>query len=67
MGCFLDVYLVRPENSLVSCNTVLGIGNHCGALLEDEWSEMYSASQSGKIGAGVSENRRSRFAKFPPG
>jgi len=45
MGCLLDVYLVRPENSLVSRSTVQGIGDHCGVLLEVERSEICSASE----------------------
>jgi hypothetical protein len=30
----LDVYLVRPENSLVSYSIVQGISNNCGLLLK---------------------------------
>jgi hypothetical protein len=33
----LDVYLVRPESALISCDTVQGISDHCGVLLEIEW------------------------------
>jgi hypothetical protein len=33
----LDIYLLRPESSLISCNTVLGISDHNGVLLEVEW------------------------------
>jgi len=35
----LDVYLVRPESSLISCDTVQGISDHCGVLLDVEWAE----------------------------
>lgn len=35
----LDVYLVWPENSLIFCNIVQGISDHCGVLLEVEWGE----------------------------
>ena len=33
----LDIYLLRPERSLVSCNILPGISNHNGVLLEVEW------------------------------
>jgi len=35
----LDVYLVRPESTLISCGTVQGISDHCGVLLDVEWVE----------------------------
>jgi hypothetical protein len=35
----LDVYLVRPESSLLSRDTVQGISDHCGVLLDVERSE----------------------------
>ena len=34
----LDVYLIRPDNTLISCSTGQGISDHCGVLLEVEWS-----------------------------
>jgi hypothetical protein len=33
----LDVYLDRPEESLISCNIVPGISDHCAVLLEVDW------------------------------
>jgi hypothetical protein len=33
----LDVYLVRPESELISCDTIQGISDHCGVLLEMKW------------------------------
>jgi hypothetical protein len=41
----LDVYLVRPENSLVSCSIVYGTSDQCGVLLEVEWGEICHAQQ----------------------
>jgi hypothetical protein len=35
----MDVYLVPPESELLSCNTVQGISDHCGVLLEMKWEE----------------------------
>jgi len=35
----LDVYLVRPDSTLTSCDTVQGISDHCGVLLEVDWVE----------------------------
>jgi hypothetical protein len=35
----LDIYLLRPESSLISCNIVPGISDHNGFLLEVEWYE----------------------------
>jgi hypothetical protein len=39
--CYLD----GPENSLVSSSIVQGIRNHCGVLLEVEWSEICHGQQ----------------------
>jgi len=36
----LDIYLLRPESSLISCNILLGISDHNGVLLEVEWDEI---------------------------
>jgi len=33
----LEIYLLRPECSLVSCNILHGISDHNGVLLEVEW------------------------------
>ena len=35
----LDVYLVRPDSTLISCDKVQGISDHCGVLLEVGWVE----------------------------
>jgi hypothetical protein len=35
----LDIYLLRPDNTLNSCNIVPGISDHSGVLLEVEWDE----------------------------
>jgi hypothetical protein len=39
----LDVYFVRPENSLVSCSIVHGISDQCWVLLEVRWDEICHA------------------------
>jgi len=36
----LDMYLLRPEISLISCNIFPGISDHDGVLLEVEWDEI---------------------------
>ena len=36
----LDIYLLRPESSLISCNILPGISDHNGVLLEVEWDEI---------------------------
>ena len=36
----LDIYLFRPECSLISCNILPGISDHNGVLLEVEWDEI---------------------------
>ena len=33
----LDIHLVRPEGELITCETVQGIRDHCGVLLDVEW------------------------------
>jgi len=35
----LDIYLVRPESTHVSCGTVQGMSDHCGVLLDVDWVE----------------------------
>jgi hypothetical protein len=35
----LDIYLLRPECSLISYNILRGISNHNGVLLEVEWNK----------------------------
>ena len=34
-----DIYLLRPESSLIACNILPGISDHNGGLLEAEWDE----------------------------
>ena len=36
----MDIYLLRPEYSLVSCSILPGISDHNGALLEVELDEI---------------------------
>jgi len=36
----LDIYLLTPESSLISCNILPGISDHNGVLLEVEWDEI---------------------------
>jgi len=45
----LDVYLVRPESSLISCGTVHGISDHSGVLLDVEWVEKGFVTQEKRI------------------
>jgi hypothetical protein len=33
----LDIYLLRPDNLLISCNIIPEIRDHSGVLLEVEW------------------------------
>jgi hypothetical protein len=33
----LDIYLIKPESLLISCNVLSGISDHNGVLLEVEW------------------------------
>ena len=35
----LDIYLLRPGSSLISCNILPEISDHNGVLLEGEWDE----------------------------
>jgi hypothetical protein len=44
-----DVYLVRPESALISCDTVQGISDHCGVLLEIEWVEKGLVTQEKRL------------------
>jgi hypothetical protein len=37
----LDIFLLRPEGWLISCNILPGISDHTGVLLEVEWDEIF--------------------------
>ena len=37
----MDIYLLRPESSLISSNILPGISDHNGVLLEVEWDSIY--------------------------
>jgi hypothetical protein len=41
----LDIYPLRPESLLISCNILLGISDHNGVLLEVEWDEIFRSQQ----------------------
>jgi hypothetical protein len=45
----LDVYLVGPESAHISCDTVQGISDHCGVLLEVEWMENGCVTQGKRL------------------
>ena len=36
----MDIYLLKPESSLISCNVLPGISDHDGVLMEVEWDEI---------------------------
>ena len=36
----MDIYLLRPEDSFISCNIAPGISDHDGVSLEVEWDEI---------------------------
>ena len=36
----MDIYLLRPESSVMSCNILSGISDYNGVLLEVEWDEI---------------------------
>jgi len=45
----MDVYLVQPTDSLVSCSIVQGVSNHSGALLVIDWSKTCRSPQMEKF------------------
>jgi hypothetical protein len=45
----LDIYLIKPESSLISCNILSGISYHNGVLLEVEWDEICREPQVERI------------------
>ena len=45
----LDVYFVRHESALISCDKVQGIGDHCGVLLDVEWAEKCFVTQEKRL------------------
>jgi hypothetical protein len=45
----LDIYLIKPESSLISCNILSGISDHKGVLLEVEWDEICCEPQVERI------------------
>ena len=45
----LDIYLLRPESLLISCNVLPGISNHNGVLLLVEWNEIWREPEVERI------------------
>ena len=45
----MDICLLRPESSLISCNILPGISDHNGVLLEVEWDEICLESKVERI------------------
>jgi hypothetical protein len=45
----LDIYLLRPESSFISCCVVPGISGHNGVLLEIDWDENKHGAQVERI------------------
>jgi len=45
----LDICLVRPESTHVSCSTVQGISDHCGMLLHMDWVENGFVAQEKRL------------------
>jgi hypothetical protein len=45
----LDIYLIKPKSSLISCNILSGISNHNGVLLEVEWDVICREPQVERI------------------
>ena len=39
-NALLDIYLLKPASSLISCNILPGISDHNGVLLEAEWDDI---------------------------
>ena len=45
----LDIHVVRPEGELISCETVQGVSDHCGVLLEVEWGSHCCETQEKRL------------------
>jgi hypothetical protein len=45
----LDIYLLRPESSIIACNILPRISDHNGVLLEVEWGENSRGPQVERI------------------
>jgi hypothetical protein len=45
----LDVYLVRAESALITCDAVQGISDNCGVLLDVEWAEKGFVTQGKRL------------------
>ena len=45
----LDIYLVRLEGELITCETVQGISDHYGVLLDVEWGGLYRETQEKRL------------------
>ena len=45
----MDIYLLRPQSSLISCNILPGISDHDGVLLGVEWDENCRETKVEKI------------------
>ena len=45
----LDIFFLRPESSLISCNILPRISDHNGILMEVEWDEIRREPEVQKI------------------
>jgi hypothetical protein len=62
----LDIYLLRSQSTLISCNILPEIRDHNGVLLEVEWDEIF-LEQKLKNCLIVPQNRCFRLASLPWG
>jgi hypothetical protein len=63
----LDIYLLRPECSLISCNILPGISDHNGVLLEAEWDKICREPNVVRIVPEYHKKRCFRLASIPSG
>jgi hypothetical protein len=48
-NALLGIYILRPDNSLSSCNIVSGTSDHSSVLLEVEWDEIFRQPKMKRI------------------
>jgi hypothetical protein len=61
----MDVYPVRPEVSLIACNFVPGISDHCAVLLEIDWVIPGPETQIGRLVPVYNKTDISGLKTFP--
>ena len=62
----LDVYLVQPESSVTSSDTVQGVSDHLAVILEVEWEDTFTEPQVERVVPVYNKTDVSGLQSLPP-